>query len=142
MSNQKTKKRKKSRESVAKNVAGGVVGMIFDVVIVIVAVMLIYRFSISAYQYGFRLYGEPAMSEAPGREVTVTITDGMDFDGIAKMMYENGLTRDERLFKIQEKLSNYGEDGFVKGTYTLTTAMTPEEIMDVLGGLGGEAQEP
>lgn len=133
MSNQSTGKRRKSNSSVAKNVAGGAVSMIFNVVVIVVAVMLIYRLSISAYHYGVRIYGEPAMSAAPGTEVTITITDGMDFEGIAELVYENGLVRDKTLFRIQEFLSNYSEDGFVEGTYTLSTAMTPEEIMDVMG---------
>lgn len=133
MNNQSTGKKKKSGSSVAKNVAGGAVSMIFNIVVIVVAVMLIYRFSISAYHYGIRIYGEPAMSAAPGTEVTITITDGMDFEGIAEMVYENGLVRDKTLFRIQEFLSNYSEDGFVEGTYTLSTAMTPEEMMDVMG---------
>lgn len=135
MSNQRSNKGKKSN-SVAKNVAGGAVGMIFNVVIVVVAVMLVYRFSVTAYQYGIRIFGEPAMSAAPGEEVVVTVTDGMDFDSIAQTLYDNGLVRDKTLFKIQEMLSNYAEDGFAEGTYTLTTAMTPEEMMDVMAGTG------
>lgn len=135
MSNQR-KGKKKGSGSTARNVAGGAVGMIFNIVVIVVAAMLIYRFSVSAYHYGIRIYGEPAVSEAPGREVTVTITDGMDFDGIADMIYENGLVRDKKLFRLQEYLSNYSEDGFVEGTYTLSTAMTPEQMMDVMAGIG------
>lgn len=136
MSNQKTDKRKK-RKSVAKNVASGAIGMVINIVVVVVAVMLVYRFSVSAYQYGVRIFGEPAMSAAPGEEVVVTVTDGMDFDAIAETLYDNGLVRDKTLFKIQEMLSNYAEDGFKEGTYTLSTAMTPDEMMDVLAGSGG-----
>lgn len=135
MSNQR-KGKKKGSGSTARNVASGAVSMIFNIVVIVVAAMLIYRFSVSAYHYGIRVYGEPAVSEAPGREVTVTITDGMDFDGIADMIYENGLVRDKKLFRLQEYLSNYSEDGFVEGTYTLSTAMTPEQMMDVMAGIG------
>ncbi len=140
MSNQRTGKRKKTGDVAAPNLAAGAVGMIFNVVVVVVAVMLIYRFSVSAYYYGVRIYGEPAMSPAPGTEVTVTITDGMDFDGIAKQLYDSGLVRDKTLFRIQEALSNYAKDGFAEGTYTLTTAMTPEEMMDVMAGIPENAE--
>lgn len=134
MSNRKSGKKRRSGGVAAQNLAAGAVGMIFNIVVVVVAVMLIYRFSVSAYYYGVRIYGEPAMSPAPGTEVTVTITDGKDFDGIAEMVYDSGLVRDKTLFRIQEALSNYAKDGFAEGTYTLTTAMTPEEMMDVLAG--------
>ena len=39
----------------------------------------------------------------------------MDFKGIAKQLYEKGLVQEERLFYIQERLSNYSEDGFGEG---------------------------
>lgn len=138
MSNQSRKK--KSGGSMMKDLAGGAVGMVFNVVVVVVAVMLIYRFSVSAYHYGTRIYGEPPVSPAPGRDVTMTVTDGMDFDGIADMIYENGLVRDRNLFRLQEFLSNYAKDGFAEGTYTLSTAMTPEEMMDVMAGSGENGQ--
>ena len=127
-------KNRKNRSSL-ENWASGIVGGIFNIVLVVVILMVIYRFSVSAYQYGIRIFGEPPMSEAPGVEVTVEITDGMDFDGIAQQFYDKGLVRDKNLFKLQEYLSNYTKDGFIEGTYTVTTAMTAEEMMDVIGGL-------
>lgn len=123
----------------ARSIAGGAVGTVFNIVLLVVAAMLIYRFSISAYQYGVRIFGEPAVSEAPGTEVIITITDGKDFDGIAEKLYDNGLIRDKTLFKIQELLSNYTEDGFKEGEYTLSTAMTPEEMMDTMAGSGEDS---
>ena len=138
MSNRKKAKHQSKKNSVAKNIAGGAVGTVFNAVLIIVAVMLIYYFAVSAYQYGVRIYGEPAISEEPGTEINVTITDGMDFKGIAKQLYEKGLVREERLFYIQERLSNYSEDGFVAGDYVLSTAMTPDEMMDVMGAGGDD----
>lgn len=129
---------KRRRRARLHNIAGGVVGTVFNVVLIAVAVMLIYRFSILAFQYGVRIFGEPAMSEEPGREVEVTVTDGMDFKGIAAEIYDSGLVRDQNLFLLQEYLSNYAKDGFAAGTYTLSTAMTAEEMMDVMAGSGGE----
>ena len=73
MSNKKKAKHQSKKSSVAKNIAGGAVGTIFNVVLIIVAVMLIYYLAVSAYQYGVRIYGEPAISEEPGTEINVTI---------------------------------------------------------------------
>ena len=120
--------------------AGRAVSTIFNAVFFVVAAMLIYRGSVLAYQYGIRLFGEPPMSEAPGQEIVVMVTDGKDFDGIAEILKQNGLIRDTTLFRIQEVLSNYAEDGFQEGTYKLSTAMTPDEMMDIMAGNGGEEQ--
>ena len=135
--NTKSRNKNKTKKNM-ENVAAGAVGTIFHIVLIAVVVMVIYRFSVSAYHYGIRIFGEPPMSEEPGVEVSVEITDGMDFSGIAEQFYQKGLVRDKNLFLLQEYLSNYSEDGFVEGTYTVTTAMTPEEMMDVIGGLTEE----
>ncbi len=66
------------------------------------------------------------------------ITDGMDFKGIAEQLCEKGLVREKTLFYIQELLSNYSEDGFTEGEYILSTAMTPDEMMDIMGADGEE----
>ncbi len=140
MSSQKAKNKAANKKSMAKSIAGGAVGTIFNIVLLVVAAMLIYKFSISAYQYGVRIFGEPPVSEAPGTEVTITVTDGKDFDGIAETLYDNGLIRDESLFKLQERLSNYAKDGFKEGEYKLSTSMTPEEMMDIMAGSGEDAK--
>ena len=50
MSNRKKAKHQSKKNSVAKNIAGGAVGTVFNAVLIIVAVMLIYHFAVSAYQ--------------------------------------------------------------------------------------------
>ena len=65
MSNKKKAKHQSKKNSVAKNIAGGAVGTIFNVVLIIVAVMLIYYFAVSAYKYGVR------KGPGPGRETVL-----------------------------------------------------------------------
>lgn len=138
MSKKSAGRSKSKKKAAAKSVAQSAVGTVFNIVLVVVAAMLIYHFAAAAFQYGVRIYGEPPMAEEPGTEVTVTITDGMDFKGIAEQLYEKGLVRETTLFYIQELLSNYSEDGFTEGEYTLSTAMTPDEMMDIMGEDGEE----
>ena len=139
MANQKARRGSGRKSSGAGSAVGGAVGTVFNIVLLIVVAMVTYRLAVSAFQYGVRIFGEPAMSEEPGQEVTVTIEDGMDFEGIAQTLYDSGLIRDKTLFRIQELLSNYAEDGFAEGTYTLTSAMTPEELMDAMAGSGEDS---
>lgn len=138
MSNQKQRTRAEGRVR-TNNIIAGAVGTVINIVLVVVAAMLVYKYAIAAYQYGVRIFGEPAMDVAPGTAVVVEVTDGMDFDGIAQTLYENGLIRDKKLFRLQELLSNYAKEGFTEGTYTLTTAMTADEMMDVMAGDGEDS---
>jgi len=52
---------------------------------------------------------------------------------IGTVMQEKGLVRDGRLFALQYLLSEYKKD-WKPGTYELSTAMTAEEMMEVMAG--------
>ena len=105
-----------------------VLGAILKVIVAIVAVFLIYRGAVLGYDYGYRVFTEPAMSAGEGRMVTVTLKPDMSATEVGEMMEQKGLTRDATLFALQYLLSEYKED--VKpGTYEVSTAMTAEEIM-------------
>ena len=62
MSKKSTGRNGSKKKTAAKSVAQSAVGTIFNIVLVVVAAMLIYRFAVSAYQYGVRIYGEPPVS--------------------------------------------------------------------------------
>lgn len=106
---------------------------IFNIVIIIVAVMVIYSGSVSAYDFGTRIFGEPPMSEAPGVEMAVVVSENESIGELAADLKNKGLIRDTFLFEVQVKISAY-KSGFPAGEYILTTAMTPGEMMKVLAG--------
>lgn len=108
-----------------------VFGAIFKVVVAVAAAFIIYRGAAVCYDYGYRIFTEPAMSVGEGRTVSVTITKDMSPMEIGELMLNKGLTRDSKLFMLQYLFSEYRED--VKpGTYEVSTAMTAEEIMAVM----------
>lgn len=110
------------------NIIVAVFGAILKVVVAIAVAFVIYRGAALCYDYGYRVFTEPAMSAGEGREVRVTITESMSALDIGKLMEQKGLSRDGKLFALQYLLSEYKED--VKpGTYDLSTAMTAEDIM-------------
>lgn len=80
------------------------------------------------YDYGYRLFTEPAMEEAPGEDVLVQVKSDMSDKDIADMLRNKGLIRDSNLFYIQMKLSSYAEK-IKPGVYTLNTSMEPKELM-------------
>lgn len=108
-----------------------VIGAIVKVVVVIAAAFVIYRGAMLCYDYGYRVFTEPAMSVGEGRTVSVTLTKDMSALEIGEMMKTKGLTRDSRLFALQYLLSEYKED-IQPGTYEVSTSMTAEEILAVM----------
>ena len=120
-----------------KQIVGAVVGTVAKVVIAAVALMFIYRYSIMAYEYGYRIFGEEAVDAEPGRDVSIEIGDGDSAAQIGELMEQKGLIRDAKLFVIQEKLSG-PEDGIAPGVYELNTAMTIEEMLEILSKSGEE----
>lgn len=86
----------------------------------------LYRIGIQCYDFGYRVYTEPAVSESDHTDVLVQITEDMDAKDLADVLEEKHLVRDSRLFFLQEKLSGYK---LVPGVYTLNPSMTPSELM-------------
>ena len=115
----------------SKDVVVSVFSTVFKIVVSIVIVMLVYKWSMLAYEYGQRVFNEPPVSVGEGRNVTVTVNQGDTVKEISKMLEGAGLIRDAELFMIQEMLSEY--KGKMKpGTYALSTSMTTEEMMQIM----------
>lgn len=111
-----------------------IVGVSLNVILVAVGVFIIFTAGSKAYTFGHNIFDEEAVSsEAQAREADVTITDGITAKQLAKLIYDKGLVKDKTIFYFQVILSDY-KDKFVGGTYTLNTAMTPTEMMQVLTG--------
>ena len=115
----------------SSNLIVAVLGAIFRVVVAIAAVYIIYQGAILCYNYGYRIFTEPALSAGEGRTVTVAITDDMSPKEIGQLFENKGLVRDARLFMLQYYLSEYVKD--VKpGVFELSTSMTAEEMMEAM----------
>jgi len=123
-----------------KNVTVSLAGSILKFIIFIAIIVFVFRLATTAYDFGYRVFTEEPMSNPPGVEISVAITDDMSTMDIGKMLENQGLIRDAKLFFIQEKVSEY-KDKIVPGTYTLNTSMTAEEMLAVIGGTVEETTE-
>ncbi len=113
------------------NVVLAVFGAICRVVVAILAIFVIYRGAMACYDYGYRIFTEPAVSSGDGRTVTVAVTESMSPSDIGKLFESKGLVRDARLFTLQYYLSEFKAD--VKpGIFELSTSMTAEEMMEAM----------
>ena len=87
----------------------------------------------TAYFFGYSIFKQEAMAEAPGQAVTVVVPEGASAIEIGKILEKKGLVESPFMFTIQEYLSTYHGD-LKAGTYLLNTSMIPDEIMGILSG--------
>lgn len=117
-----------------------VCSVILKVAVIIAVIFVIYRGAMLCYDYGYRIFAEPAISAGEGRSVTVTVTEDMTPKEIGILLLSKGLIRDEKLFVLQYYFSEFQKE--VKpGTFELTTAMTVEEMMEVMASQTSEDEK-
>ena len=115
----------------SKEVVTSIFATVFKIVLAIIIVMLVYKWSLTAYEYGQRVFNEPPMTVGEGRVVTVIVEEGDGAKEIGATLEQYGLIRDADLFRIQEMLSAY-KDKMKPGAYELNTSMTTDEMMQIM----------
>ena len=123
-----------------RKVAWAIIKTIVAVVVAAVIMMLIYRFALEAYDFGYRIFAEEPVSPEPGLTMSVAIVEGKSTMEIGKILEEKGLIRDAYLFYLQEFFSSYHKE-LQPGIYELNTAMTPEQMMAVMASSAGAVEE-
>lgn len=119
------------------SLVGAVLGAILKVVFAIAVVYIIYRGAETCYDYGYRIFTEPAVSSGEGRTITVIVPEDASALELGELFESRGLVKDAKLFALQYLLSEYRKD-MKPGTYELSTAMTAEEMMEVMAAPGEE----
>ncbi len=108
-----------------------ILSAIIKIAIAIWIVNFIYTKTLAAYDFGYRVFTEAPISPAPGRDVTISYTEGKSFKDLAKSLEEKGLVRDYKLAMVQMYASAY-KNTIKPGAYTLNTSMTTEEMMKAM----------
>ena len=92
------------------------------------------------YDFGYRVFTEEPVSDAPGKEVVVSVTSDMSEMEIGNMLEEEGLVRDGLLFFAQLKLSAYSGK-LQPGIYTLNTSMSGKDMIVVMAAVPEEQED-
>lgn len=126
----------------ASKIVMRLVSISFSVLVFILIVYGLYQLGLHAYDYGYRIFTEPAVTTGDGSDKLVQVKSSMSDSDIGQVLEEKGLIRDKWLFVCQLKLSQYSGK-LVPGYYTLNTSMTAQEMMQVMSGEDNEesAQE-
>lgn len=114
-----------------KKVVLAIFSTIVKVAVLAVAMILIYKTAVKAYNFGYAIFEDKPVSEAPGREVNITIASGSNAKKIGEILESKGLIKDATIFYFQNLLSAQ-KDKLQAGTYTLNTAMKPSEMMEIM----------
>lgn len=114
-----------------ENLFEKLMGTVFRLAVIVLVVWIIYNGVVIGYDYGYRIFREPAMTEGEGRTITVDITEGMSPIAMGKLFESKGLIRDSRLFVLQYFCSEYRKD-LKPGIYELNTSMVVEEMFEAM----------
>ena len=98
----------------------------------------LYQVGLKCYDFGYRVYTEPAVSQDKGTEQIVQIPEDMGTKELAELLEAKGLVRDARLFFVQAKLSGFK---LQPGVYKVSTSMTARELMAAMTPVEEEAEE-
>ncbi len=86
----------------AKKMFLGLLDTVVKVVFIIFVAMLIVKYAKVAYDYGYHIFNQTAVSSGTGRTVSVTIKDGDTAKEIGEKLFGVGLITDKTLFRLQE----------------------------------------
>lgn len=108
--------------------------ILYSVLSILMIVLIVFVFLKAgdvAYDLGYRVFTEPALEKAPGRDSTVKIEKGMSALELGNLLEEKQLVDNGLLFAIQLQISDY-KDKIKAGKYTLNTSQTAKEMMQVM----------
>lgn len=96
-------------------------------------VFLLSSWGRKAYDFGYSVFAQEALSRPPGRDVAVTLDNGMTGMEVSRLLEEKGLIRDANVFYVQMLLSKE-KSRLKKGSYLLNTSQSPGEMLRILSG--------
>ena len=116
-----------------RRILTGILMLLVKLLLAVLIAVGIYHLGEYAYSFGHSIYDNETVSDPPGWDVAVVIPDGSSISQVAKLLEARGLIRDEKVFRVQERLSRY--HGQLKaGNYILNTSQTAEEMLAILSG--------
>lgn len=118
-----------------------VINISINILVLAVMLMLIYTYAGKGYEFGKAIFTEKGMTgEENAKEVIVTIPNNSSSGDIADIITKAGLVKDKNVFLVQLMLSE-DKDKIEAGTYTLSTADTPSDIIQKLAKTGLKEEE-
>lgn len=113
-------------------------------VVKIIVFVLLIRFVVGAaseaYAFGYRIFSEEPVSSEPGIVYTVELSEETTPKQVAQALEDYGLIRDKDLFYVQYLVSPHKGE-LMPGNYELSTAMTAEQMLEIMSSSYEEKDE-
>ncbi len=102
-----------------------------------VKIVLILTFALMCffgYRFCYMIFDTSplAASEETAEEVTVRFDFSMSVKDVGRVLENSGLIENASVFTVQFKLFTVKGTSVIPGTYTLSSYMTPEEIIETI----------
>lgn len=125
------KNKKKNTTLEANKISMKIIGVSLKVIVAVILIMLLYKGTTSAYSYGYAIFNDVPMEEAPGTDITVTIDKDTSVREIGNILESQGLVENGFVFYLQTKMIEKGSK-IKPGRYELNTSMTAEQMISVM----------
>ena len=110
---------------------GEITQFVVKIGIIVVAIFVLVNGGKWAYAEAYDLMSRTPAADQEIKNVSVTIPKGASTEKIASILEEGGLVDSTLYFRVSARLNGY--DGqFQYGDYTFSTAMSEEDIMEIL----------
>ena len=127
----KSNPKKQKGENMLKKVFGEILQWVIRGAFIVLAIAILIKGGGWAFGEAYDLLAKTPSSNQEVRNVELVIPKGATTETIAGILEENGLIGSSLFFRMKSKLD--GNDGkFQYGDYTLSTAMSEEDIMKIL----------
>ncbi len=85
------------------------------------------------YRFCYMIFDTSALSsKSEAKEVTVRLDSSMSVKDVGKVLENSDLIENASVFTVQFKLFTVKGTSVIPGTYTLSSSMTPEEIIETI----------
>ena len=112
-----------------RNTSKTIASFTIKLVTCLIIAALLFALSTKSFEFGRKVFTDKGYEEAPGKNISVTISESMSRMDISKLLKEKGIIDDSYVFFLQTYLY---EGKFKSGKYKLNTSSSPEEIVEIL----------
>lgn len=119
-------------------ITGAIIAISGRMIVYALVVLLLYKGVTGGYAFGHDIFYARPMEAEPGRDMSVTVTEGSSVVSVAKTLKSDKLISNEYSFIIQSMFFDYDVN---PGTYTLNTSMTSKEMLQMMDENTGEEEE-